>query len=71
MKCFCLRCQKQTETKGGKVVKTNGRSRLTGKCAVCGAKKSCFVASGKGSPAKKRSPTKKRRSPAKKRAVRK
>ena len=44
-KTFCLHCQKKTKDVAPKIVKTkNGGRRLKSTCAVCGTKKSEFVA---------------------------
>ena len=46
MTIFCLICQKRTETHDRfEVTTSNGRRRRGGTCAVCGARKSQFVAS--------------------------
>ena len=44
MLSYCLKCQKNTESKNAKVTKTkNGRVVLLWKCAVCDSKKSKFI----------------------------
>ena len=44
MSSYCLKCQKNTESKSPKVAKTkSGRIMLLSKCAVCDSKKSKFI----------------------------
>ena len=44
MLMYCLKRQKNTESKNRKVAKTkNGRIMLSSKCAVCASKKSKFI----------------------------
>ena len=44
MKTYCLKCRKDTENIGPKVVTTkNNRLVMISKCSVCGIKKSRFV----------------------------
>ena len=47
---YCMKCRKPTDTLGAREVTTsNGRRRKVGTCAVCGSKKSQFIAaSGAG-----------------------
>ena len=43
-KTFCLKCRKNTENLGSKILKTkNGRLIMQSKCTECGFKKSRFV----------------------------
>ena len=44
MLSYCLKCQKDTESKNPKVERTkNGRIMLLSKCAVCDSKRSKFI----------------------------
>ena len=44
MLTYCLKCKRNTENVGSKVLKTkNGRSMLLSKYVVCGSKKSRFI----------------------------
>ena len=44
MLLYCLKCNKITESKNPKVVKTkNGKKMLSSNCAVCGSKRSSFI----------------------------
>ena len=44
MLSYCLKCQKNTESKNQKVTKTKkGRIMLSSKCAVCASKKSKLI----------------------------
>lgn len=45
----CLRCKKQTQTKGEELVQSGDKSRITGTCAICGIGKSKFVKKQTGS----------------------
>ena len=43
MKIYCLVCQKNTENKDAKIIKTkNGRLQMRSQCSICGNKKSRF-----------------------------
>ena len=44
MLSYCLRCRKNTESINPKVSKrTNGKTMILSKCAICGSKKSKFI----------------------------
>ena len=44
MKSFCLKCRKDTENINLSVSnKSNGRTIILSKCAICGSKKSRFI----------------------------
>ena len=44
MLLYSLKCRKNTESKNGKVIRTeNGRIMLLSKCALCDSKKSEFI----------------------------
>ena len=44
MKTYCLKCRKDTENIGPKILSTNnGRVMILSKCAICGSKKSRFI----------------------------
>ena len=41
---YCLKCEKNTESKNPKVVRTkNGRTIISSKCAVCDSEKLKFI----------------------------
>ena len=43
MKIYCLVCQKNTENKDAKIIKTkNGRLQMRSQCSICENKKSRF-----------------------------
>ena len=44
MRCYCLKCRKNTENINPKVSGTsNGKAMILSKCAICGSKKSRFI----------------------------
>ena len=44
MLSYCLKCKKNTESINPKVSKrTNGKTMILSKCAICGSKKSKFI----------------------------
>ena len=44
MKTYCIKCRKDTENIGPKIVRTkNNRLIMQSKCSICGIKKSKFV----------------------------
>ena len=49
MKCYCLKCRRNTENINLKVSSTsNGKAMLLSKCAMCGGKKSRFIKNQEG-----------------------
>ena len=49
MKCYCLKCRRNTENINPKVSSTsNGKAMLLSKCAMCGSKKSRFIKNQEG-----------------------
>ena len=49
MKCYCLKCRRNTENINPKVSSTsNGKAMLLSKCAMCGGKKSRFIKNQEG-----------------------
>ena len=49
MKCYCLKCRRNTENINPKVSSTsNGKAMLLSKCTMCGGKKSRFIKNQEG-----------------------
>ena len=45
---YCMKCRTKTPDSDAKLMAAKGRTMRASKCAVCGTRKSQFVAKGKG-----------------------